>query len=279
MPPSAARTSSACPAGSVAEVGLGEHDQRLGLRVGGEREEALQPAHVEVAVQRSDRRARGRRSRRAPAARRGRRRRRGRSRPGAAAARARRRTPGRRRPSRRRRAGRRRSAAAWVRAARTATPDSAPAAASSSSRAAVHGGDAGGDQVGAPERREGGVEARGPAEGGEGAARISRGQREISMCEGCGERAGGARTGGHGRRLSGGRLAAGAAEPRARRRCGTSGSRGLRGPRVQARAARRRVRLSRRTCSRVASESQRPSSPTVPGDRVGLGGVGLARVV
>ena len=35
--------------------------------------------------------------------------------------------------------------------------------------AAVHGGDAGGDEVGAPERRERGVEARGPAEGGEAA--------------------------------------------------------------------------------------------------------------
>jgi hypothetical protein len=38
----------------VAQVGLGEHDQRVGLRVGREREEALQPAHVQIAVQRPD---------------------------------------------------------------------------------------------------------------------------------------------------------------------------------------------------------------------------------
>ena len=54
VPPSAARTSSTCAGGVRAEVGLGEHDQRLGLRVGGQREEALQPAQVEVAVERAD---------------------------------------------------------------------------------------------------------------------------------------------------------------------------------------------------------------------------------
>ena len=39
---------------------------------------------------------------------------------------------------------------------------------------AVHGGDAGGDQVGSPERREGGVEGGGPAEDGERAVRMMR---------------------------------------------------------------------------------------------------------
>ena len=38
--------------------------------------------------------------------------------------------------------------------------------------AAMDRGDAGGDQVGALERREGGVEARGPAEGGEAAREV-----------------------------------------------------------------------------------------------------------
>ena len=36
------------------QIGLGEHDHGLGLRVGGEGEEALEPAQVEVAVERAD---------------------------------------------------------------------------------------------------------------------------------------------------------------------------------------------------------------------------------
>ena len=52
--PSAARTSSTCAGRVRAEVGLGQDDERLRLGVGGERQEALEPAHVEVAVERPD---------------------------------------------------------------------------------------------------------------------------------------------------------------------------------------------------------------------------------
>jgi hypothetical protein len=40
------------PGRVLAKVGLGEHHERLGLRVGGQREEALQAAHVQLAVER-----------------------------------------------------------------------------------------------------------------------------------------------------------------------------------------------------------------------------------
>ena len=182
----------------------------LGLRVGGEREEPLEPSQVEVEVERADDErdvdVRGEHLRLgAPVAGRA-----GDPAAGAAAARGRCRWPGRPRPSRRRRAGRPRSARRGS-AARTARRRAARRRSARSSRPRCTAATRAGIEVRARQRRERGVEARGPAEGGE-AARKGRGQRR-SPCERRvrDARAGRARgTGSGGRR----RLAAGRASRR-----------------------------------------------------------------
>ena len=64
-------------------------------------------------------------------------------------------------------------AAAW-RSRPDGAPASGPVRGGEVEPPAVHCGDAGGDQVGSPERREGGGEGGGPAEDGEGAVRMKR---------------------------------------------------------------------------------------------------------
>ena len=245
----------------VAQVGLRQDDDRLGLRVGGEREEALDPAQVEVAVERPDDErdvdVRGEHLRLGAAVARG-------ARDPAAARQQRvddagvrvRRDPvadrgqvggaSPRRGSSGRTACRR---AGRPRSARSSRPRCTAA-----TRAGIRSG-----RASAAKR---GVEARGPAEGGEAAGYVGR-QRGSPSCEGdAARRARQRRAHGHGA-VAGGASGGRRAERQARRSCESDGA--AEASRVQGTGAAVRARATQDVVvPRAASGSQRPSLPTPP---------------